>query len=352
MKIFVIGGIVREGREDTEQQQAILQSTMNSLGGQIARAKHDLIVCSPYKGSADLHVLQGWASVATKERASHRPSVEIHFPDDANIAENVVELLKELAIEGVTFRHPAARGGDGSIDRSYSWLLAQLAALDRCHVVVAIGGNSAGASNLLLQLAASRRGPIFPLGYIGGGAAAFLERYRDELFARLGDKLVEAVKIENADTLLPLIEKLAEQGAPKYKQNERPRFFISYPQERPQEADYVEMALMRQNCDVFRDEHTFEGGKPILAEISENICRADIFIALWCREYACSPWCHDELEQALSLREAGSLRVVLLSLDQTRIVPPKARPLIGYTCHTRQELEARVRTLVDLAKGR
>lgn len=352
LKIFVIGGIVREGPVDAAAQRGILNLSMGSIGRQIAEARHDLMVCSPYEGSADVDALRGWASVAVSEEPSRQTSVELHYPDDVDIAANILALQKELGLEGMQmFRHPVSRRSDGSLDRANSWLLAQLAALDRCHVVVAIGGNPGGASNLLLQLATTRRCPVFPLAYLGGGAAIFLERYRYELFARLGDEFGDIQKIEKVDAVLPMIEALAEQSSAKFKQSERPRFFISYARGRPEEADYVEMTLRRRNCDVFRDEHDFEAGKPILSEISEKIFSADIFIALWCKEYACSPWCYDELEQALDRHQSGSLRVVLLSLDQTRIISPRARPLIGYTCYTRVELETRVRAVIDMAEG-
>jgi len=352
MKIFVIGGIVREADLAVSEQKSILQLSMESIGRRIAAAKHDLIVCSPYEGSADVYALRGWSSSAKSQQPSHRSAVEIHHPDDESVASCIAALQKELALEGMRiFRHPASRSDDEAHDRVYSWLLAQLAALDRCHVVVAIGGNPGGASNLLLQLAATRQCPVFPLRYIGGGAANFLERHQYDLLARLGDELEKVQRLENIEVALPLIEALAEKRSGGFKSSGRPRFFISYPQERPEEADYVEMTLRRRNCDVFRDDHDFEAGKPVLSEINQNIARADVFIALWCREYACSPWCHDELNHALDRHEAGNLRVVMLSLDQTRIVPPRARPLIGYTCHTRAELESRVRSLIDLAEG-
>jgi hypothetical protein len=82
-------------------------------------------------------------------------------------------------------------------------------------------------------------------------------------------------------------------------------------------------------------------------EIDQYIYQSEVFIALWCKEYACSPWCFDELEIALKLQTEGRLTVWMLCLDETRVVPPKARPLISYPTHTRKELEAVLLTLIE-----
>lgn len=77
--------------------------------------------------------------------------------------------------------------------------------------------------------------------------------------------------------------------------------FISYARKRPHEADYIETLLRRRNISVFRDESEFGAGEDIPIQIEEHIHRANTFIAVYCTEYACSPWCYDELELALDL---------------------------------------------------
>src|SRR5262245_30754502 len=46
-------------------------------------------------------------------------------------------------------------------------------------------------------------------------------------------------------------------------------------------------------------------------DVVDNIHRVTLFIAIWCREYACSPWCHDELELALDRHKSNALGIAL-----------------------------------------
>ncbi|MBY3252157.1 toll/interleukin-1 receptor domain-containing protein [Rhizobium laguerreae] len=108
------------------------------------------------------------------------------------------------------------------------------------------------------------------------------------------------------------------------------RFFISYPRERSAAADQVEALLRRRNAEVFRDDDSFEVGAEITGEIRRNIVRSYVFLALYCREFMLSPWCFDELEFAFERSGNGLLRIALLCLDDSRVVPPQARTLAAY----------------------
>jgi TIR domain len=109
------------------------------------------------------------------------------------------------------------------------------------------------------------------------------------------------------------------------------------------------MTLRRRNYDVFRDERDFAAGQPAQNEIIEHIHRSSVFIVVWCREYACSPWCYDEFEIALERYKANSLSLWILQVDETRIVPPLARSLIAYSAKSREELEGQILKLLDQA---
>jgi len=145
-----------------------------------------------------------------------------------------------------------------------------------------------------------------------------------------------------------LVERLTSNRVGRSGNREKTTFFISYPRSRPQEADFVETILRRRRFEVYRDERDFSPGKSLPGEIRENICRANVFIAVWSREYACSPWCFDELQLALERNKANATRLWLLCVDETRIVPPAARDLVNYPSRTRDELEGHLVRLVDL----
>ena len=114
------------------------------------------------------------------------------------------------------------------------------------------------------------------------------------------------------------------------------------PRSRPQEADLIEMILRRRGLEVLRDEQEFRPGSPLEGEIREYINKCDYFIAIWCAEYACSPWCFDELGLAIDRLAAEKLHLWIMRVDKTEIVPPAARKLLYYKVDGRSELEKRI----------
>ncbi|NOK33074.1 toll/interleukin-1 receptor domain-containing protein [Corallococcus exercitus] len=237
-----------------------------------------------------------------------------------------------------------------------AWILSQIAALDSADIVLAIGGKEGGAAELLLQLTTERRRPVLPFTFLGGVAASTFARMRYELFDRLGEGGIEALqdpaRVDTcADMAGHLVAGRRRDGLEKPEPTRSPVVFISYPRARPAEADFVEMNLRRRNIEVIRDEHDFGTGYEVPGLISEALHRATLFIALWCSDYACSPWCCDELEMALDRLERASqappLMVAVLCLDETRVVPKRARKLLHHPVRSRDELLATVLRLME-----
>jgi hypothetical protein len=130
----------------------------------------------------------------------------------------------------------------------------------------------------------------------------------DVLADHLGDRLHALSEPESIDEAVSLLEKLADRRvAVPMKKEEPPKFFVSYAKDRPAEADFVEMSLRRRGLTVLRDERDFGAGLPLPSEIKDYISRSDIFIAIWCKEYARSPWCFDELDLALERRSTDGM---------------------------------------------
>lgn len=347
VRVYVVGGIASDAGAE-ENRSDVMDRMMRGLGRQLATARFPLVACSPYEGSVDLAVLQGWSEMASHDPGRGDPRVEMHCPDDPVVVRAVAGVRDTLGLADLQiFRHPPSRRPDGSLDRTYSWLLAQLNAMDRCDAIVALGGSPTGSARLLLQLASTRRVPVIPLGHLGGAAAEHLERHRYELRDMLGSGFDELSGPREPTSYRVLLEGLVDRASIGGHRDEDRNFFISYARERPAEADLVEMTLRRRNRAVYRDEHAFEPGSGLLAAIAEGIHAVDVFLALWCREYACSPWCNDELEAALDRAAHGALRVVILDLDGTRIVPRRARGLIAHPSRSRPEIEALLLRLVE-----
>jgi hypothetical protein len=347
MKIFFIGGLTTaldspQGRRELAQLEDVVQTVMKPL----IAAGHQFNVCSPFADSVDAQVVSNFVSREAKSPANalRQSELLVFYPKEKSVLEKISELLKGCPVTRIrTFPQALAYKTDGKIDWNHSWLLAQLAALDDSELVLAIGGRAEGTANLLLLLAEGRGRPILPLGYLGGAASLCLSRRWYQLEDSLdGGDLSALQNAGNAAIAGGLIEKIANPKFGKLPMGRKPRFFISYPRERHAEADFVEMILRRRNLEVFRDEHDFEKGEYLFSTINEHIHRANVFIAIWCKEYACSPWCYDELDLALQRRQEGNVRLWILAIDNTRLVHPGARGLLTIPCRDREDIAGKV----------
>lgn len=344
MRIFVIGGTTLDSADSKYQEQKVLlNSVCRQLGRSIAKAGHSVIVCSPFENSADLEVMRGFA-----ETPQPRPAIEIHYPDSDGVRFRLNEVIQELELTTVSRYAYSPPQLENKESWRYAWLLCQLNAIDRSQVIIAIGGQPDGSANMLLLLAAGKQKPLLPIPFLGGAANQAFYEHRYELADRLGQAIDILQEPDRVSEFIHLSENLVDTGSVTPKvQGHRPRFFISYPRARPADADYVETILRRRNMPVFRDETDFGAGHEIPSKIREAIYSADVFVAIWCREYACSPWCFDELELALERHTQKLIELWILCVDETRIVPRRARDLVYYQIKSRDELEGRVVLLLN-----
>jgi hypothetical protein len=317
---------------------------MQTVGKELVSAGHDLVVCGPFPGSADAGAVRGAAEVL---RDSEGPVVEFHCPDSPEVLRELTLLTDSFSIKRFqVYSHPLPSDEYGKVEWAHAWLLAQLSAMNRSQAIVALGGKLTGTASLLLALAESQRKHILPFTFLGGAAAQSFQRRRYELEDLLEANVSALQYFERINETSTLVEKVVSDQLVKSMQQTPLRFFLSYPKSRPQEADFVEITLRRRNLEVYRDERDFGAGRPLPGEITENIHRANVFVAIWCREYACSPWCFDELELAINRGKT----LWLLCVDETRIVPPAARNLISYPARNREELERHVLTLLEQSR--
>lgn len=337
MRYLVIGGVTDSS---CEAEAECLSNSCRTIGETLRRLGHSIIICSPFKDSADYWVAQGFS----KENSNNSSSIDLHFVDMPIVQAEIRNIENEFeSVKFVKIPHPSPRNDDKEAVR-YAWLLCQLQALESSQAVIAIGGKIDGAANMLLLLAEAKRKPILPFSFMGGAASQSFHRNRYQIEDRLGNEFVVLQNEHSIQNALDLCSrKIDNSNIP----TNPPRFFISYPRARPSEADYVEALLRRRNLQVYRDESDFGAGHAIPNEIEEAIYAANIFIAIWCTEYACSPWCFDELELALNRRDSGKMELWILRVDDTRIVPKRARDLVNYHCRTREELEGSILNLLE-----
>ena len=76
MKVFLIGGASIDSADPNyAQQKDELDSSMSQLGQSIAAAGHDLLVCSPFVGTADVAAAKG----ALERSADFKDGADIEF---------------------------------------------------------------------------------------------------------------------------------------------------------------------------------------------------------------------------------------------------------------------------------
>lgn len=343
MKIFIIGSVINNTKKnDDNPRSSLFSSTCRKIGKAIANANHIPIICSPFEDSADYYILQG-----ISESSNKHLKIEIYYPDTKQIKLKINSVLKKFKLSNYSYypTHPLHISVSSPIQ--YSWLLCQLNALDNCQLVLALGGKLEGSANMLLLLAAARRIPILPLQFLGGASSIAFQRHYYEIEDCLGDLFKDIVVPQKSNNFIQAIERIANRSLNNKNENvKKQRYFISYARARSAEADFVETILRRRNKIVFRDENDFGTASDLPNTIRESIFSADVFIALYCQEYVCSPYCFDELELAIKRKNQNKLRLIILRLDATRMVPPEARDLIFYDVKSRLELEGKIISII------
>jgi TIR domain len=318
MKVFIIGGVT--GPDPTEK--GVLEEFCLALGRELGDSSHQIVLCSCQPGSADRAVLEGLKGSPGRQSPM---KLIVHRPEDKMIREQWRVLRKEIGLVKPQFhnhRGPDFRAKGGKEVASWeglrlAFLLCQIKALDDCDVVLAVGGKTEGPAVLLLAVAREKGRVILPYRFLGGAAERTFAQVEGELTKRLDSDDLEKLSYvgEGAAAALDLLEKLsgARITAPA-------RIFLSYSWRRAEYADLVEALLRRrERVTVFRDERDVRQGERIDVRVEDEIKnRCSVFLALWCREYVESPYCHDELE--LWIEHRGRENLYLLRFDETRPV--------------------------------
>src|SRR5437762_6554976 len=83
MRVMVVGGVVRPPSQDGHADElCVCQAQAARIGQVLALAGHDIAVCSPFDGSADVAVMEG---VSGADSGSRDISVELHCPDTPRV---------------------------------------------------------------------------------------------------------------------------------------------------------------------------------------------------------------------------------------------------------------------------
>lgn len=335
MNIMIIGSSPVEADEEEFSEY------VSRLGQILSAEDHDFIICSPFERSADLAFFNG--VIAGGEGSQ----IEIHYPN-SEVVSSKVDLLdaiissKQSSLRRFPYQPPDVETDEAQV---HSWLYSQIRAMERASIILAVGGRVGASAQLMLGLARDKNKPIIPLNMFGGASKAHYERYKYEFDDIITDQIgLDEVQFDPnklPEYLMGLVTSFSRKRQPGLK------VFLSYSREDENDADFVEMTLRRRGITVFRDESELEPGHMVPDQIREGIAGSNLFLALWSVNYCSSPWCFDEIQFALDLKVENKIDLWILRLDETRIVPPRARNALYFDTTSRVDLSDRLQKLLS-----
>jgi hypothetical protein len=99
-------------------------------------------------------------------------------------------------------------------------------------------------------------------------------------------------------------------------------YFLSYTHRNRIKADQIEIHLLRQHRQVWRDETDLRAGQKLLSNLYHGIEDAHVFVCVITGAYVQSRYCMAELERAVRRElETGRPRVVILKADRKCEIP-------------------------------
>lgn len=340
--VYVIGGKTGE-TTDVDSELPQLHRASLKLGTVLAQAGANLVVCSPFPDSADYYVAMGYAEV------KDGGIIHFHSPTHPKVEEKRQLFRRSfganLTIQDWNYPAPETEE-DGSW--SQAWLLAQLQALEKADVVVALGGKVSKTASTLLHLAEARGLPIIPFAFLGGAAERI---YRRRNWARLNPGF-DATILDSeggvAQAVLIANRLVSDRVRRSIEHDAKPKtIFISVARQDNAMGAALDDVIRSNGIEAVLGEREIVSDQLIPATIEQAIRRSDIVAVLWSRFYAQSPWCYDELALALSLEALGVMKVWLFNLDDSSIVPTQARKLPAVSVRSEEGLRAALKDLLS-----
>jgi len=320
--VFVIGGHTGE-TADADAELPRLHKVSLTLGHVLAKAGVQLLICSPFPDSVDYYAAMGYAD------AKCGGVIQFHSPTHSTVEEKRCLLRKTLGRPGLVIQDWNYPGPEGNEEDVWfqSWFLAQIQALEKADVVVALGGKVSQTASTLLHLAEAKGLPIIPFAFLGGVAQRSYER-RD--WSRLNPGFDSSIlcDIDGVEHTIEIANRLMLDRMQSSLCPERPKVvFVSFAHQDSAMANALRAALLKEGIEVLVGDEEIRTDQMITATIEQAVLRSDVCAILWSRQYAQSPWCYDEMSLAINQQEYGKIKVWLFNLDDSPIVPAQARKL-------------------------
>lgn len=340
--VFVIGGQTGETADADAELPRLHQASL-LLGRVLAKAGAQLIVCSPFPDSVDYYAALGYSD------AKSGGVIQFHSPTHSRVEEKRHLLRKTLGRPGLVIQDWNYPGPESNEEDAWfqPWFLAQIQALEKADVVVALGGKVSQTASTILHLAEAKGIPIIPFAFLGGVAQRVYDR-RDWSRLHPGFDASILKDVDGIDHTIKIANQLLVDRMQLGESSERPKVvFISFAHQNAEMANVLRVALVSLGIEVLVGDDEIRPDQMIPATIEQAVLRSDVCAVLWSRQYALSPWCYDELSMAINRKEYGKIKVWLFNLDDSPIVPALARRLPAVSVRNAQAMQQCVRELLE-----
>ncbi|MGJ1223887.1 TIR domain-containing protein [Sphingobacterium siyangense] len=323
--VFIVGGQTGDGGAEDDLAEE-LRTACKIIGNELAKSKIELTVCSPFADSADYYAVLGYAAAKNKGRISY------HLPNNNSVIERQKYLESRLKEDSdntpeiVVFRYANYLNEDL---KQHAWNICQIQALQNSDAVVAIGGRESSSADWLLHLAELWGKPIVPFAFIGGAAKLAYDRISwNSLYPNIAKKSLSGKS--SVKNVVDILNKMSLRNIALEVERFRKinDVFISRASSDYLDGDEIRDFLTSKNIKVLLGDDVIVKEKEVVPSINESISQSQLFIALWSKNYALSTWCNDELMYAIEREKVGLVKIILVLIDDTPIIPFEARSAI------------------------
>ncbi|WP_218563521.1 TIR domain-containing protein [Pseudomonas sp. RW405] len=282
--VYVIGGETGE-TADVDSERPQLHRASIELGTVLAQSGAQLVVCSPFPDSADYYVAMGYAA------AKCGGTVHFHSPRHPTVEEKRLRFRQtiggSLTVQDWNYPAPETEE-DGSW--SQAWLLAQLQALEKADIVVALGGKVSKTASTLLHLAEAKGLPIVPFAFLGGVAERI---HRRRNWAQLNPDFDASILNSEGSigkTVSIANHLLRDRVKRSRSCNAQPKtIFISVARQDEAMGEALDDELRNHGIEAVLGDREITFSQLIPTTLEQAIRRSDIVAVLWSRFYAQSP---------------------------------------------------------------
>ena len=124
-------------------------------------------------------------------------------------------------------------------------------------------------------------------------------------------------------------------------------FFVSCARKDEAYADATISVLRSRGLEVLTGDGQARDDQMIPASIEQSLLKSDVCVVLWSRNYALSPWCYDELEIAMDRSNRGQMRIWFFNLDDSHVVPRRARRIAMISVRSPAAMESAINSLLS-----